>query len=137
MICFLDTSVVLRRLFGEKPALKGWGSWQEAYVSELVRVEALRTLDRLFRQRSLDEERLADAIGRVGELLDHLGEVALSRSILSRASQSFPTPLKTLDALHLATALLWQEQKRHAPIFLTHDRHQATAARAAGLLVSM
>jgi hypothetical protein len=42
--------------------------------------------------------------------------------------------VKTLDAIHLATALLWDEQAGEI-VFLTLDRQLANAARACGLTV--
>ena len=42
------------------------------------------------------------------------------------------TAVKTLDALHLASALLSQERRGVALVFATHDAQQATAARALG-----
>lgn len=35
--------------------------------------------------------------------------IDVSRAVLRRASEPFPTPLGTLDAIHLSTALLWRE----------------------------
>jgi predicted nucleic acid-binding protein len=49
------------------------------------------------------------------------------------ASQPFPTPLGTLDALHLATAMLYRathQSGEHPIIFATHDVELARAARA-------
>ena len=43
-------------------------------------------------------------------------------------------PVKTLDAIHLATALLWEEHAGEI-VFLTHDGQLANAARACGLTV--
>jgi hypothetical protein len=42
------------------------------------------------------------------------------------------TPVKTLDALHLASALLWRERSGDPLVFATHDPQQARAARALG-----
>jgi hypothetical protein len=42
------------------------------------------------------------------------------------------TPVKTLGALHLASALLWRERRNSELIFATHDPQQARAARALG-----
>jgi hypothetical protein len=53
--------------------------------------------------------------------------------VLSRAAQPFPTPLGTLDAVHLATALLWRETRGEDLVMATHDRDLALAARASGL----
>jgi len=54
---------------------------------------------------------------------------------LRRAAQPMPIPLGTLDAVHLATALLWQETRDEDLVLATHDRALALAARASGLHV--
>lgn len=58
----------------------------------------------------------------------------LSERILQRASETFPTIVVTLDAIHLATALAIREV---APIdlLLTHDVQLGTAARSVGFSV--
>ena len=43
-----------------------------------------------------------------------------------------PTAVKTLDAIHLASALLLAEQRESDVMFGTYDRRQGTAARALG-----
>jgi hypothetical protein len=52
--------------------------------------------------------------------------------VLRRAADPFPTPLGTLEAIHLATAILWREGRSEAPVLVTHDGALATAARATG-----
>lgn len=42
------------------------------------------------------------------------------------------TAIGTLDAIHLASALLFRERRNAPVLFATHDRRQATAARARG-----
>jgi len=42
------------------------------------------------------------------------------------------TAVKTLDAIHLASALVFQEAQRASVLFAMHDVRQATAARALG-----
>jgi hypothetical protein len=59
--------------------------------------------------------------------------VPLSRAALNRAADPFPAVLGTLDAIHLASALLWMEERDEAITFLTHDTQLAIAARACGL----
>ncbi len=58
----------------------------------------------------------------------------LSETILRRASESFPTIVGTLDAIHLATVLAIREFE---PIdfLLTHDVQLGTAARSLGFTV--
>jgi len=55
--------------------------------------------------------------------------------VLARAAQPLPTELGTLDAIHLATALLWREHSGADIVMATHDLSLATAARACGLAV--
>jgi hypothetical protein len=46
-----------------------------------------------------------------------------------------PTELGTLDAIHLATALLWKESMGLGLVMATHDVGLALAAQAHGLTV--
>lgn len=48
----------------------------------------------------------------------------------------FPTPLGTLVAIHLTTALLWRETRNESLVMATHDKALATAAQAVGLQVT-
>jgi hypothetical protein len=45
-----------------------------------------------------------------------------------------PTIVKTLDAIHLASALAIRERRGIDLLFATHDNQQATAARALGFM---
>jgi hypothetical protein len=46
-----------------------------------------------------------------------------------------PTELGTLDAIHLATALLWKDMANVPLVMATHDAALAVGARAHGLSV--
>ncbi len=46
-----------------------------------------------------------------------------------------PTVVKTLDAIHLASAILFTEQFENDLLFAMHDRSQAIAARSLGFEV--
>jgi predicted nucleic acid-binding protein len=61
--------------------------------------------------------------------------VELTIPVLARAAQPLPTALGTLDAIHLATALLWKERTGADLVMATHDEALAIAARASGLRV--
>ena len=61
--------------------------------------------------------------------------VDLNRPVLERAAQPVPTSLGTLDAIHLATALLWREHSGFEFVMATHDTALGLAARASGLRV--
>jgi hypothetical protein len=53
----------------------------------------------------------------------------VSEEILERAGGQFGLSLKTLDAIHLVTALAWRERLNEEVVFVTHDNALATAAR--------
>jgi len=132
VIVYLDTSVVLRVLVDQLPTLAGWGNWAEAYSSDLMSVEARRTIDRLRLAAALDDVGVADAQAELARIERSLGRIRLTRSVLARAAQPMATAVRTLDAIHLASALLLRERHRDDLLFATHDRRQAISARALG-----
>jgi predicted nucleic acid-binding protein len=135
VIAYLDTSALLRLVLREPGGLEELLSCEALVSSELLAVEALRTLDRLRLQGALSMEEAASLRGVVDEWLEAVDLVLLQRPILARASDPFPVPLGTLDALHLATLLLWRERMKQTPVLATHDGGLALAARAFGVEV--
>lgn len=132
MIVFLDTSVVLRVILRQSGAMRNFGEWSRAYCSELLGVEARRVLDRIRLEGALDDAGLASAHQQVARVERTFGMVRVTRAVLRRASLPLPTVTRTLDAIHLATALLLAERQRIDLVFVTHDAQQALAARALG-----
>lgn len=135
MIAYLDTSALLRLVLREPGALEGLRSCEGLVSSELLAVEALRTLDRLRLQGALSVDEAVARRETVTEWLEAVDLVLLRRPVLARASEPLPTPLGTLDALHLATALVWRERTQQALTLATHDRDLALAARSFGIEV--
>ncbi len=135
MIAYLDTSALLRLVLREPGALVELRRCQSLVSSELLAVEALRTLDRLRLQGMLTLEETSARREIVSEWLEGIDLVVLQRPILARATEPFPTPLGTLDALHLATALVWRDRTQTPPVVATHDRDLALASRSFGFEV--
>ena len=135
MIAYLDSSVLLRIILGQRNAVKEWRTIERGVASALVEVECLRTLDRLRVSERLSDEAIALRREAVFRLLESMEIIDLTRPILTRASQPLPTVLGTLDAIHLATALLWKEGTREDLVMATHDTALAVAARASGFRV--
>jgi predicted nucleic acid-binding protein len=135
VIAYLDSSVVLRIVLGQPDRLSEWGTITTGVGSGLVEVECLRTLDRLRFERMLTDDEVARRRETVYQIVERMEIVEPSGPVLRRASQSMPTPLGTLDALHLATALIWREVRGADLVMTTHDRALALASRASGLRV--
>lgn len=133
MIAYVDSSVILRVVLGQPQALAEWKRIRTGIASALVEVECLRTLDRLRLRQDLPDAEVAVRRTAIDAILARLSLVDPTRPILARAAQPFPTLLGTLDAIHLATALLWRDRNEGDLVVATHDGALATAARACGL----
>jgi predicted nucleic acid-binding protein len=134
MTAYVDSSVLLRIVFGEPAPLAEWGRVAKPVASELVRLECLRTIDRARVRAGLADDEVATRRAAVLEQLQAFDLVRVDSCILERAAEPFPTSLGSLDALHLATALA---AKPSTPglVFATHDGELAIAARAMGFTV--
>jgi predicted nucleic acid-binding protein len=131
---YLDASVILRRALGQPDQL-AWSDLQATATSSLTRVECLRTVDRLRIQGAVDEVsqlRIRELLFRVFESCSML---EVGAYVLERAAMPFPVPIKTLDAIHVASALLLHEASGEPIRFATHDRALARASRAMGFEV--
>jgi len=123
-LVYLDSSVALRTILNV-PERKRLQSWMQVpgttfVSSRLLRTEVIRVLRR-------DGRPLLDGT----PLLDRVGMLEISRETHTVA-ESIERHVKTLDALHLATALLIGEPVTVA----THDSMMKAVAGHLGLLVT-
>lgn len=95
---YVDASVALAYLLTEerRPTASFWD--QSLISSRLLEYEVWNRLH-AYAARGVTESR--KDLGR--KLLGHIDMFELTRDVLARALMSFPTPLRTLDSLHLAT----------------------------------
>ena len=135
MIAYVDASVLLRVALGQPDALPQWRRIDQGVASELVVAECLRTLDRLRLRARLSDADVATRRATILALIASLELVEVDAVVLDRAAQPMPTDLGTLDAIHLATALLWKDLTRADLTMATHDGALALGARAHGLRV--
>lgn len=135
MTTYLDSSVALRIILGARGALPKWKALEHVISSALIEVECLRTLDRLRLAENIAAEEIAVRRQAVYDLVSRMDIVDITQPVLARASQPLPIPLKTLDAIHLATATLWREAEQTEIEIATHDEALALAARAIGFQV--
>lgn len=131
---YIETSAALRAVLeaGTTPALqRRLAAASMLITSRLSLVESARALLRLRALGRVDEERLADAGRELDALWARCDVWELTREACDLAGQVAPAhPLRTLDALHLATYLL--ARRRIAGLELeTADERLARAAAAA------
>jgi predicted nucleic acid-binding protein len=137
---YVDSSVLLRVVLDEPNPLSEWDSFEDPVTSVVAEVEALRTIDRAARKathprrKPLSDDLANAARVRLHDVLDMFARIELEPAMLAQAGR-LAGPLGTLDALHLATALTWQDRGGIAATMATHDPELASAARRHGLRV--
>lgn len=127
--------MLLRIVLGQRGRLKEWKSVRDGVASALAEVECLRTLDRLRLRNAIDDDDLSVRREAVYRLLEEIEIVEPTRPVLARASLHLPISIDTLDAIHLATAMLWRESSSADLVFATHDTALGVAARSSGFRV--
>jgi len=124
-VIYLDSSALLKLLFeeDESAALERWMSERAGaptLSSELAKVEVVRAT------RRLD----TDAVPAARALVSQLDLIPLSGGLIDAAVDAGGPALRTLDALHLASAL---SIRTELTAFVAYDNRLIAAAEAAGL----
>jgi uncharacterized protein len=127
-VIYLDSAALMKlvRQEGESAALGEWLDQhpeQPVVSSELGRIEVLRAA------RRLGDLALAEARAVVGEV----DLVPLNRAVQDLACDIGDPALRSVDALHLASALVLGDDLE---AFVAYDRRLCGAAQAAGLIVT-
>jgi predicted nucleic acid-binding protein len=135
VIAYVDASVLLRVALGQPNALPEWRQIERGVSSTLILTESLRTLDRVRLRAGLPDIEVARRRSTILALINSLELVEIDTIVLDRAAQPMPTELGTLDAIHLASALLWRDAIGVDPVMATHDGALGLAAQAHGLKV--
>lgn len=135
MIAYVDSSVLLRVALGQPNALPEWRDIERGVSSALVTTESLRTLDRVRLRVNLSDIEVARRRATILALIDSLELIEIDSSVIDRAAQPTPTELGTLDAIHLASALLWRDAMGTDLTIATHDKALGIAAQAHGFEV--
>lgn len=121
---YLDTSVALAHLLAEdrRPQASLWG--EELVASRLVEYELWTRI------HARDLDRSHGDLVRL--LMARLAILELHPEVLERATRPFPRPVRTLDALHLASVAFLRERGRDVTL-ATYDRRMGEAAAAMGI----
>lgn len=124
-LIYLDSSAIVKLVVPEPETgalLELLAEWPERVSSALARVEVSRALKRA------GEDQIAPR--RTGEVLDRLGLIRIDADVLSAAANMPPAELRTLGAIHLATALSLGDQ---LGALVAYDARLAKAAGTNGL----
>jgi uncharacterized protein len=122
---YLDSAAVVKLAHTEpeSPALRGWldERAETGWISSvLTEIESFRALARY----------APGAVSRLPAVLDQIDMIDLISGIRILARTVEPATLRSLDAIHLGTAL---HSRRELTSFVTYDKRLLDAAQAAGL----
>jgi len=123
-LIYLDTSVALAHLLAEdrRPPETVWQ--EELVASRLLEYELWTRIH----ARQLERSH-----GDVARLLfARLAWIELHPDVLGRATRPFPGPVRTLDALHLASLSFLRERGRDVSL-ATYDERMAETASLMGI----
>ncbi len=121
---YVDTSVALAQLLAEDRTPPET-LWSEPLVSSrLLQFELWNRIHARGLGRSHGED--------VRQLLGRLALLELTSTVLARALDPFPVPVRTLDALHLASAEFLRQQGQEIRI-ASYDARMIEAARRLGI----
>lgn len=137
MVAYLDSSVILRHILLGEISIKHALACPRVITSELTEIECRRVIHRYRLNGDLDDDGLLTAMGRLDSVLAGVSVVELGAAVKRRAMGAFPLVVKTLDALHLATGILYAESLAAAPesehlLLFSHDRGMNRCAAALG-----
>jgi len=123
-VLYLDSSAIVKLVASEPESASLTARIEEATTvsSEIARVEVLRAIRRSGGKREMLER------GR--EVIRRVGLLRVDGRVLDLAAEVEPADLRTLDAIHLASALVLGET---LGAFVTYDRRLVAAAEQAGL----
>jgi len=122
-LVYLDSSAIVKLVVREpeSPALFEWlGPWPHRVSSVVARVEVFRALRRAGFTGAPVRERAVN-------VLDRIGLLAVDRAVVDAATELEPAELRSLNAIHLATAL---SVGADLAGLVTYDERLAAAARA-------
>ena len=137
MRTYVDSSVVLRHILSGDQALNVLSISDEVGSSDLLIIECQRVLQRERMAAHLDDQQYSLSVGLLNTILERLYLIDMGPAVKWRAAGPFPTVIGTLEAIHLASAILWGEVESGSEIrILTHNKQLALCAHSLGIRVA-
>lgn len=137
MWAYLDTSALVKRYVDEpgRRDVQQLLRRHECVTSAILPVELRSALRRRIAERTLDSSRVSEILKRVAADRAYWTVVEVGTEVLSGAEALVSVhPLRTLDAIHVASAQLFAIRLSIADLmFVSADKRQIDAARAIGL----
>lgn len=113
MTVYVETSAVLRWLFGEEGGEGVRGvlvAAPKVLTSRLTLIETRRVVRRAEREKRITSAQAADVLSVFAQAASTWAILEISDEVARRAEDAFPAePVRSLDAIHLASALFLRQ----------------------------
>jgi len=132
MTVYAETSAVLRWLFAEEggEALRDvLAAAEKVAASRLTLIETRRVVRRAERESRITAAQAADILAIFAQAASTWAILEISEEIARRAEDGFPNePVRTLDAIHLASALFLRQSFPDLTVVSADERLRKNAA---------
>jgi uncharacterized protein len=135
-VVYVETSALLAWMFrqeGEEAFAAAVDHADSVVTSDLTFAEAGRAVTRAEAATTLDAVKAGSLRARLDRFRRAWSALAIDEAVLDRVAGAYPVePVRTLDAIHLASALVWAREHPELRV-LTQDRRLRENASALGL----
>ena len=136
MVAYLYSSVLLRHILLGDSGIEHVFAVGQVISSELLEIECHRVLHCYRLQNKLDDDGFIEASNRLEQVLKAVSILLLSSKIKQRATEAFPVTVRTLDALHISSALVFQEARPEESLLIfSYDNGMNRCAKSLGFTV--
>ncbi len=138
MVGYLDSSVLLRHILVGDTAIHHIQAMSRVVSSEFLEIECRRIIHRYRIEGYLGDEGFITAVERLEGILSAVSLLAFSPKVKKLAMGSFPVSVKTLDAVHLASALVFSAARPEEELLMfSFDTGMNRCAQALGFGVPL
>ena len=135
---YLETSAVAQAYVEQDPkvyeVLHQARRGHRLYTSALTELELRRTLLRAQQERAFSAAEAADTLAGVLALFQNVDVLPISAAVLARAGDAFPHHIRSLDAIHVATAVLVHQRREvKEMVMFSRDNRVRDNASALGM----
>jgi uncharacterized protein len=139
MIAYLEASALVKRYVAEEGSAEvGELIGQASAVGTAIisRAEVAAALAKAARRKLLARDEAASALQVFSADWENLIRLQMTEVLASRAaSLAWDHGLRGYDAVHLASALFWQDMLGEVVTVASYDRQLLEAAKASGLII--
>jgi predicted nucleic acid-binding protein len=134
---YFDTSTWLKLYIQEKGSeeARDLARQHQGVSSAVLLIECFSALSRKWISREIDGKKLNRLVKAIETDVHSLGMIQVNDSVLDKAQEIvLQTLARPLDAIHIASALIFQEMAGVKVLFITSDHQQNDVAIKMGLI---